>query len=85
MSFRPVISATAFAMGALLAFPASASAQTPLEDPIPQPIAIGAVRIGLEPVATGLTAYDATYLWLAKHLDAELVTLDGELGNASPA
>lgn len=27
-------------------------------------------------VATGLTAYDATYLWLAKHLGAELVTLD---------
>lgn len=35
--------------------------------------------------ATGLTAYEATYLWLAKHLDAELVTLDGELGKASLA
>ncbi len=28
---------------------------------------------------TGLTAYDASYLWLARHLDAELVTLDAEL------
>jgi predicted nucleic acid-binding protein len=26
--------------------------------------------------ATGLTAYDASYLWLARALDAELVTLD---------
>lgn len=34
-------------------------------------------------VTTGLTAHDATYLWLAKHLDAELVTLDGELGRAA--
>jgi predicted nucleic acid-binding protein len=32
---------------------------------------------------TGLTAYDASYLWLAKHLDAELVTLDAELGAAA--
>ena len=31
---------------------------------------------------TGLTAYDASYLWLAHHLDAELVTLDGELASA---
>lgn len=31
---------------------------------------------------TGLTAYDAAYLWLARHLDAELVTLDGDLARA---
>jgi predicted nucleic acid-binding protein len=31
---------------------------------------------------TGLTAYDASYLWLAQHLDAELVTLDAELDAA---
>jgi predicted nucleic acid-binding protein len=30
-------------------------------------------------LATGLTAYDASYLWLARHLDAELVTLDRKL------
>lgn len=29
---------------------------------------------------TGLTAYDAAYLWLARHLEAPLVTLDGRLG-----
>jgi len=29
--------------------------------------------------AVGLTAYDASYLWLARHLDAELVTLDRKL------
>ncbi|MDX2145803.1 MAG: type II toxin-antitoxin system VapC family toxin [Rhodospirillaceae bacterium] len=28
---------------------------------------------------TGLTAYDAAYLWLARHLGAELVTLDKQL------
>jgi predicted nucleic acid-binding protein len=31
----------------------------------------------------GLTAYDASYLWLARVLDAELVTLDRGLANAS--
>lgn len=34
-------------------------------------------------VTTGLTAYDAAYLWLARRLDAELVTLDRQLGRAS--
>lgn len=33
--------------------------------------------------ATGLTAYDASYLWLSQHLSAELVTLDQQLANAS--
>ena len=28
---------------------------------------------------TGLTAYDASYLWLARSHDAELITLDREL------
>jgi predicted nucleic acid-binding protein len=31
---------------------------------------------------TGLTAYDASYLWLARELSAELVTLDGKLAAA---
>ena len=35
------------------------------------------VRLGL---ATGLTAYDATYLWLARALAMPLVTLDKRLG-----
>ncbi len=30
-------------------------------------------------LATGLTAYDASYLWLSRHLGAELVTLDRQL------
>ncbi len=30
----------------------------------------------------GLTAYDASYLWLARRLDAELVTLDSRLAEA---
>jgi predicted nucleic acid-binding protein len=34
---------------------------------------------------TGLTGYDASYLWLAQHLSAELVTLDGELIRAATA
>ncbi|HKV00210.1 MAG TPA: type II toxin-antitoxin system VapC family toxin [Vineibacter sp.] len=33
--------------------------------------------------ATGLTAYDASYLWLARELDAELVTLDQKLAAAA--
>lgn len=34
-------------------------------------------------LTTGLTAYDASYLWLARQLGAELVTLDGELQRAA--
>lgn len=33
---------------------------------------------------TGLTAYDAAYLWLARHLEAPLVTLDGCLEALAP-
>ena len=35
------------------------------------------VRLGL---ATGLTAYDASYLWLSRMLGMPLVTLDQKLG-----
>ncbi len=31
---------------------------------------------------TGLTAYDASYLWLARQFGAELVTLDSQLAKA---
>ena len=34
---------------------------------------------------TGLTAYDAAYLWLARQLGAELVTLDKQLAKAQAA
>jgi predicted nucleic acid-binding protein len=52
-------------------------------------------RLGIEEVAvdhdgvlelaesTGLTAYDASYLWLARQLGAELVTLDRQLGRVA--
>ena len=32
---------------------------------------------------SGLTSYDASYLWLAQRLNAELVTLDQPLGRAA--
>lgn len=32
--------------------------------------------------STGLTAYDASYLWLARRLRADLVTLDRQLAQA---
>jgi predicted nucleic acid-binding protein len=40
------------------------------------------VEIALE---TGLTAYDASYLWLARLFGADLVTLDKALGRAATA
>jgi predicted nucleic acid-binding protein len=36
-------------------------------------------------VRTGLTAYDASYLWLARQLGAELVTLDAKLEHVATA
>lgn len=34
---------------------------------------------------SGITVYDAAYLWLARELDAELVTLDRKLAEAAKA
>jgi len=34
-------------------------------------------------VATGLSAYDASYLWLSRHLGAELLTLDRRLAKVA--
>jgi predicted nucleic acid-binding protein len=34
-------------------------------------------------LASNLTVYDASYLWLARQLDAELVTLDAALDRAA--
>jgi predicted nucleic acid-binding protein len=54
-------------------------------------------RLGVEEIAvdhagvlelaltTRLTAYDASYLWLARRLGAELVTLDKEVERAATA
>jgi predicted nucleic acid-binding protein len=36
-------------------------------------------------IQTGLTAYDASYLWLARHMHADLVTLDKTLAKAAAA
>lgn len=36
-------------------------------------------------LSTGLTAYDASYLWLSRRLGAELVTLDRQLQDAAAA
>jgi predicted nucleic acid-binding protein len=41
---------------------------------------VGALELALD---SGLTVYDASYLWLARQLGAELVTLDKELGRAA--
>ena len=35
--------------------------------------------------ATGLTAYDASYLWLTRKLNAELITLDRRLADVASA
>ena len=43
---------------------------------------VDATDVALIARATGLTAYDASYLWLAGMLDADLVTLDRKLAAA---
>jgi predicted nucleic acid-binding protein len=42
----------------------------------------GAVELA---AITGLSAYDASYLWLSRQLAAELVTLDKRLSKATAA
>ncbi len=51
-------------------------------------LAIEEVAVDLDAVlaraaGTGLTVYDASYLWLAETLGAELVTLDRQLATAA--
>jgi predicted nucleic acid-binding protein len=43
----------------------------------------GASLVAPSLLATGLSAYDASYLWLARDLDVELVTLDRQLAKAA--
>ncbi len=46
---------------------------------------VDAADVVLTAQACGLTAYDASYLWLAGSLGADLVTLDEQLARASDA
>ncbi len=67
----------------LAAHPGKASLiQTAFHDALELSIQVGAVDYpGVVDLAveTGLTAYDASYLWLAEALEGELVTLDERL------
>jgi predicted nucleic acid-binding protein len=56
----------------------SAAWHTPFNFADIDPVAVLALAERLR-----LSACDASYLWLAKHLDAELVTLDQDLEKAS--
>jgi predicted nucleic acid-binding protein len=42
---------------------------------------VDATDVAVLALATGLSAYDATYLWLAGWLEADLVTLDRQLAS----
>ena len=46
---------------------------------------IRAHEVGALALRTGLSGYDAAYLWLALEQDAELVTLDRQLARADEA
>jgi len=48
-------------------------------------VAVPATEVASLAVQTGLTAYDASYLWLAMSRDVELVTLDNELARVNQA
>ncbi len=46
-------------------------------------VAVDAAAVAELAVRTGLTAYDAAYLWLSRLFGAELVTLDDRLARAA--
>jgi predicted nucleic acid-binding protein len=46
---------------------------------------VPAVEVATLAAQTGLTAYDASYLWLAMSRDLELVTLDNQLARVNQA
>ncbi|MFA5910400.1 MAG: type II toxin-antitoxin system VapC family toxin [Vicinamibacterales bacterium] len=48
-------------------------------------VAVPATEVAALAVRTGLTAYDASYLWLALSRDLELVTLDNQLARVNQA
>jgi predicted nucleic acid-binding protein len=47
-------------------------------------VAVPGVEVLALAAETGLSAYDAAYLWLARSRDAELVTLDKKLSRLAP-
>lgn len=48
-------------------------------------VAVPPTEVAALAVQTGLTAYDASYLWLAMSRDVELVTLDNRLARVNQA
>ena len=58
------------------------SLQAALSLPVSR-IAVPGAEVFVLASQTGLTTYDASYLWLAQSRDAELVTLDAALERAS--
>lgn len=54
------------------------SLQTALNLPVSR-LAVPGAEVFVLAAQTGLTAYDASYLWLARSRDAELVTLDAAM------
>jgi predicted nucleic acid-binding protein len=47
------------------------------------PIEVDFTEVLMMAEHTGLTSYDASYLWLSRKLNAELVTLDKQLARAA--
>jgi predicted nucleic acid-binding protein len=66
-----------------LAGPIAVSLQAALQLPITR-VTIPGLDVLALAKETGLTAYDASYLWLARSRDAELVTLDRALARLTP-
>ena len=60
------------------------SLQAALSLPVSR-IAVPGAEVFVLATRTGLTAYDASYLWLSQSRDLELVTLDAELQRARSA
>jgi predicted nucleic acid-binding protein len=50
-----------------------------------QRVAVPGDEVFVLATQTGLSAYDAAYLWLARTTDSELVTLDRQLADATDA
>jgi predicted nucleic acid-binding protein len=70
--------------GAVARAEATLLVSTALQLPI-QRIAVPCDEVFVLAAETGLSAYDAAYLWLARTTDAELVTLDRQLADVADA
>jgi predicted nucleic acid-binding protein len=64
---------------ALVAVGLAAALQLPLSR-----VSVPGLEVLVLAAETGLTAYDAAYLWLARSRDCELVTLDKALARLAP-